>query len=275
MFTRPKLFIISVIFVTMFGCERNSMGNLNVDLSALKDTAAIKWNELGNKKIYFGHQSVGYNIINGLLDILKEIPDIKLNVRESREAQDFGSPIFAHSLVGRNEDPMFKIEDFKEIIEGGIGDRANIAFFKFCYVDITRETDLDLLFARYAQTMEYLNSKYPQVAFIHMTIPVRVKPSGIKNTLKNILGMKSPDLEDGLARNRFNIMMRDKFEKTGKLFDLAKHESFVTPSAIDQLKQKNTFLIPAYSDDGKHLNAYGRKIIARQLLLFLSSLSKE
>jgi len=275
MFTRPKLFIISVIFVTLFGCERNSMGNLNVDLSALKDITPIKWNELANKKIYFGHQSVGYNIINGLRDILKEIPDIKLNVRESRDAQDFDSPIFAHSLVGRNEDPLFKIEDFKEIIDSGIGDRANIAFFKFCYVDITRETDLDLLFARYAQTMEHLNSKYPQVAFIHITIPVRVKPAGIKNTLKNILGISGPDLEDGLARNKFNIMIRDKFEKTGKLFDLAKFESFATPHTIDMVKQKNMFLIPAYSDDGKHLNVYGRKIIARQLLLFLSFLSKE
>ena len=275
MFKRYKLFGLTAILIALFGCERGGMGNLNVDLSGLNSVQRIKWDELGGKIIYFGHQSVGYNIINGLQDILKETPDIKLNVRQSRGLEDFNGPVFAHSLVGRNEDHQFKISDFKEIIDSGIGDKADIAFFKFCYVDITRESDLNAIFNSYVQTMEYLESKYPKTTFVHITVPVRVRPAGIKNTIRSILGLSGPDLEDGLARNKFNAMLRDKFKETGRIFDLAKYESFDNPAAVDPVKQRNMFLLPAYSDDGKHLNAYGRKIIARQLLLFLSSLTQE
>lgn len=272
---RLKVFFIAVILAVLTGCERNNMKSLNVELSELKNIPRARWNELGSKRIYFGHQSVGYNIINGLKDIQKELPEITLNVREGRGAEDFEHPVFAHSLVGRNEDPLFKINDFKEIIDSGIGDKAAIAFFKFCYVDITRETDLDSIFRSYVATMEYLNSKYPSVTFVYFTVPVRVKPAGIKNTIKDMLGISNPDMEDGLARNKFNLMIREKFEKTGRLFDLAKYESFAIPPSPDSLKRKDMFLIPAYSDDGKHLNAYGRKIIAGRLLLFLSSLPKK
>ena len=35
---------------------------------------------LMDKKIYFGHQSVGFNILDGVSEILKNNPSIKLNI---------------------------------------------------------------------------------------------------------------------------------------------------------------------------------------------------
>ena len=268
--------VIAVIALAVF--LSIGIGGYMVKASEVRenqDTSSLGWEKLSTMKIYFGHQSVGYNIMAGVDDLARKNEMLAINIKETNDPADFNQPVFAHSLVGRNEDPLFKINNFKEIIDSGIGNKVNIAFFKFCYVDITRETDLNSLFDSYVQAMEYLVFAYPQVTFLYVTVPVRVKPAGIKNKIRNILNISGPDLEDGLARNRFNIMMRNKYGRTGKLFDLAKYESFYAHETIDQIKQKEMFLISAYSNDGKHLNAYGREVIAGQLLLFLSSLSSK
>ena len=45
-----------------------------VSLPSIKDVPAEKWQELSQKKIYFGHQSLGNNIITGIQDLMKEYP---------------------------------------------------------------------------------------------------------------------------------------------------------------------------------------------------------
>ncbi len=43
-------------------------------LPSIKGVPAETWQKLSQKKIYFGHQSVGNNIIDGIKDIMKENP---------------------------------------------------------------------------------------------------------------------------------------------------------------------------------------------------------
>ena len=38
----------------------------------INDVPAVKWEKLAQKKIYFGHQSVGFNIMEGIKDVMKE-----------------------------------------------------------------------------------------------------------------------------------------------------------------------------------------------------------
>lgn len=45
--------------------------------------------KFSQKKIYFAHQSVGYNIVDGIADIVTDYPEISLNVKESRDLADF------------------------------------------------------------------------------------------------------------------------------------------------------------------------------------------
>ena len=57
-----------------------------------------------SEKIYFGHQSVGFNIMAGVKDLMKGNPQIKLNIVETTNESDFKVGLFAHSRVGENED---------------------------------------------------------------------------------------------------------------------------------------------------------------------------
>jgi hypothetical protein len=54
--------IITSLFI--FSCSGGNMPKEKVSFPSIKDVPAEKWKELSQKKIYFGHQSVGFNIID-------------------------------------------------------------------------------------------------------------------------------------------------------------------------------------------------------------------
>ena len=135
--------------------------DLNMDLNkvrynSLNDVPNSAWEKLSQKKTYFGHQSVGFNIMDGVLDLMKEYPTIKLNIVETHDIDDFKSGILAHSRVGANQDPQSKIDEFSKFIEQGIGSKANAAALKFCYGDINGETDVTQVFNDYNNEVEKL-----------------------------------------------------------------------------------------------------------------------
>jgi len=127
-----------------------------VSLEALQGVPESTWTKLSQKKIFFGHQSVGYNIIDGVKDLMGEFPRIKLNIIKTSDPADFNKPLFAHTGVGKNTNPQSKIDAFAGIMQNGIGSKADIAFFKFCLVDITAETDAQKVFAEYKNAMSRL-----------------------------------------------------------------------------------------------------------------------
>ena len=55
-----------------------------VSFPSIKDVPAEKWKRLSQKKIYFGHQSVGNNIINGIEDLMREYPREVAQVASAR-----------------------------------------------------------------------------------------------------------------------------------------------------------------------------------------------
>jgi hypothetical protein len=251
--------IILLILLSILGCERSNM-KPNVKLNELNNIPQVNWDKLANKKIYFGHQSVGFNIIEGIFEIASEMPNIQLYIKETSDPTDFNEHIFAHSKVGKNLNPISKCDDFKKIIESGVGDRVDIVFFKFCYVDISSETDIRGLFKYYTDTISMLKARYPRVKFIHFTVPLKANPTGIKAEIKKLLGRSDDD--GNTKRNEFNQLLREKYAKENTLFDLAYYESGTKFSGS---------LLPEYTDDGGHLNDVGKKVIAKQLLLFLQS----
>ena len=106
------------------------------------------------KRIFFGHQSVGSNILDGIGDILTDNEDLKLI--ESRNPEDCTGSCFFHCRVGTNQDPLSKINDFVSLMETGFGDNVDIACFKFCYIDIQESTNVEQLFKSYRSQMESL-----------------------------------------------------------------------------------------------------------------------
>ena len=87
---RKTMQIIGMVvgFTVLFLMGNNIMSQEVVMFKNIKDVPAEKWKKLAKKKIYFGHQSVGFNIMDGVQDVLKENPQIELKIVETRKAVD-------------------------------------------------------------------------------------------------------------------------------------------------------------------------------------------
>jgi hypothetical protein len=232
--------------------------------------------KLAEKKIFFGHQSVGYNIVDGITDILKERGYIKLDIAETRGPAGFDKPVLAHAQVGRNTDPVSKIESFREVMDAGVGGKVDIAFFKFCYVDIMRDSDPGKIFDSYSAAIEELKIRYPRTKFLHVTVPIRSVPKGARKNLKQSVKLligKPGVLDDNMMRECYNKLLNDAYCSTEPFFDLALAES-VNPDGFRCYAVKGAekvhVMAPEYTDSGGHLNSRGRKKVAEQLLITLA-----
>jgi hypothetical protein len=256
-------------------CRGGAVKQEPVELASLGEVSDTTWRSLGTKRIFFGHQSVGANIMEGVADVLRDEPRIGLRVVGDEDSLAGGGGVFAHGRVGRNGDPALKTDDFARLVEGPLRGGVDVAFHKYCYADITEATDVAAVFGYYQTTMARLRAEFPGVVFVHVTTPLVRVQSGPRATLKLLLG-KSPGRYDGnFARERFNDLMRDAYRGKEPLFDLAAVESTRpdgSREAIRSGKQSGYALVPAYTMDNSHLNEVGRRRVAEELLVFLARL---
>jgi hypothetical protein len=209
---------------------------------------------LAAKAIYFGHQSVGSNIMSGVQGQIAANPGTTLRVVGSSAASALAAGVFAHSSNGSNGDPGGKNDAFEATIRAGVGTAADIAFFKYCYVDVNKSSNASALFDDYRSHMAALKAAYPRVRFVHVTMP-----------------LTTTDSSDNEVRERFNSLMRQAYGGSEPLFDLAVVES-TAPDGSTVMVGGVRAMAPAYSSDGGHLNATGQDVVAKALLLYLASL---
>lgn len=234
------------------------------------------WECLAAKRIFFGHQSVGYNIVDGLRDVMEDCDYIRLDVVETSEIGEVEGPSFVHSKVGKNRDPLSKIEAFVDALDRSNEAQIDIAFMKFCYVDIVHDTDVNSLFEAYSRAMEQIRRKRPNLQLLHVTVPLRSVYLGpkwrAKQCVKRLIGSPTV-LEDNLARDRFNQLLREAYPEDGAVFDLALAESTTEQGHscyAMKSKARVPFLWTGYSADGGHLNTLGKRKAAEQLLIALA-----
>jgi hypothetical protein len=242
---------------------------------ALHDTPISAWKRLSKKKIYFGHQSVGNNILDGVRDVMQDNPQIALHITESATMAELKNPVFAHSMVGKNFDPKSKIDAFSSNLRAGVGDEVDIAFLKLCFVDILPQTDIAKVFEYYKHTMAEMKNKFPKTTFIHFTVPLTSQQIWLKEFVKGLIG--KVNLYDNVKRNEYNAMLRREYAGREPFFDLAKLEStFPDGRQSTFTKDSNIYssLAPDYTNDGGHLNAKGRRTVAEHLLVYLAQLSQ-
>ena len=267
--------IIIIVYLIFFAtnCDRN---NDNYEQSQtymknLSDVPKEKWKNLETKFIYFGHQSVGYNIVDGIKLHLNDT--IRLKIKNSKLSKSDQNPVFAHAQNGKNGDPKSKINDFVNNIRNGIGSKANVAGFKFCYVDIDADTNVEEVFQYYTEKIDGLSSEFPELTIMHFSAPLRPIQKGIKAKIKTILG-KSIGIEDNFQRKKFNTMMADYYG--GKsFFDLAKIESTYENGDREfslYNNEKVYSMIRSYTYDWGHLSEKGKDIVGKQFLIFLAEI---
>ena len=275
-----KLFRILLnisILTLMSGCQDKEMPNTTENVSFLKSAQDVEWQKLSEIVIFFGHQSVGNNILDGIRDIARENPKVNLLITDHDEGNKNSGPLFIHSRVGKNGEPITKVDDFKEIMNRGMGTRAHIAFMKFCYVDLNKATDVEKVFDYYKNTVNYLREKYPKTTFVHVTVPVEANKSTWKTWIKKIIGEEGIwEYENDISRWRYNTLLRKEYEGKEPIFDLAMIESTYTDGKQEFFEYQGIrypAMVPEYTTDGGHLNEKGRKIVAEKLLIFLSNTS--
>lgn len=216
-----------------------------VDLGSPLTAADLRL--VASKRVYFGHQSVGGNIMGAVPDVFTAFSVTAPPLTGSDTGRS--GPFFADGPVGANGDPHSKVTDFAADVRGGIGNRVDMALMKFCYVDIGAASNVDEVFRDYRDSLTQLQKEYPGVAFIAVTAPLTVGAPA-----------------DNARREQYNALVRAQYP--GRLFDLAAVES-TAPDGT-----RGTSLYAGYAADSEgHLNEQGSRLAARELLKVVARVS--
>lgn len=226
---------------------------------------------LSPRRVFFGHQSVGGNILDGVREWLGETGISWPVVEPATAPPDTGALI--HATVGVNAQPRTKCDDFRRLIDGGTLGRVDVAVLKFCYVDVQEEGDAVSLADDYRDVLEDLARRHPATVFVPVTVPLTHAESGLGVVARELLGRPNGAKLRNLARQAFNDRLRKEWSAT-PIFDLAAIES------TDRSGGTNTFvyqgrraqnLVAGYTDDGGHLNATGRRVAATAFVQTLAA----
>lgn len=216
---------------------------------------------LGSTRIFFGHQSVGRNVLSGIAEVA---PSLRVIRADDPAALEEGGLVEAS--IGRNGDPASKDRAFLEATARlGPGD---VALYKYCYVDMSPDSDPDSLAARYERTLAEVATR--GVRTVAVTMPLTTVAPAWKRWLKQALG-RPTDRELNALRQRFNDHLRRGGDRP--LVDLARLEATGPDGKVRSVTvegQTVEVLVEAYTDDGSHLNARGRRHVASHFLRALA-----
>jgi hypothetical protein len=261
-----KGFLMLIVPLTTLACQPSANANHS---SAESGITMQTMDRLDSARIIFVHQSVGENIVEGL-EGLKE--SSRLNIVDVATAKTTPGGFFAHAKLGKNGDPKGKTDAFVAALEGGLGQEVDIAFQKYCFVDIDAQTDVAQLFDYYRKGMDRLHQDFPQLRIVHVTAPLVHVQSGPRAVIKRWIGRTPDHYDDNAARQRFNALMRREYEGREPVFDLAALEASRPGQAPEpfQFRGQDIYeLRPEYTTDGAHLNTVAGQRVAAELLAFL------
>lgn len=219
------------------------------------------------KRVFFAHQSVGQNVLDGLAALAKE-GHVAWRIEENGALT---APGLGHARVGENGKPAGKLEAFPALLATGPGKGAELALVKLCYVDFSADTDAAALFARYQAMVKQVEASAPGVRLVHVTAPLTTVQTGLKGWLKNTVGSGAYGERENVKRHEYNQALRAAYG-AGLLFDLAQVEAGEGGGACRFTREGRSYpcLRPELTDDGGHLNAKGQQEAARALLEVLA-----
>jgi len=221
------------------------------------------------RRILFAHQSVGGNVLDGVKQLSSDTGAV-VQVVEGRGVVGAG-PGIVHFKVGRNEDPLGKIVEFKQVVQEGGAEGFDTAMLKLCYLDFSSQVDAEVVADEYVRTLKSLQEAYPATRFVAVTAPLTTIQTGPKAWIKKILGRQPAGYEGNVRRAQFNSKVRASFGK-GALFDIARLESSGAGRSVGfSLEGRHVEAMdPSLTSDGGHLNDFGSRLIASEMLRFVA-----
>jgi len=127
--------------------------------------------QVAGERVFFGHQSVGGNILGGLESLLAA-SGTNWAVVDITAGQAPGGPALLHARIGENGTPTGKIDDFGRAIAKMTPAKPKFAFMKLCYVDVRSDADVAKLLDYYTKALTKLKSEHPDTTFGHVTVPL-------------------------------------------------------------------------------------------------------
>lgn len=267
--------VVLVLLAASYSRTRSDerMQPMNSSQASLSSVLPAEWDTLASRRIFFGHQSVGRDIVDGMRRVLQDNRHIAVRVVAADDPGQIEGPAFIEARIGRNRLPETKSEAFGEVLARGFGEEPDaVAMYKYCYVDVLPETDPDELFADYVARTEALHAQYPDLTIVHMTMPLHTAPTGFTEQLKTMLGMSTQTYLN-IKRNRYNDLLRERYAQTEPLFDLALIESTKADGsrAYTRHAGRNVYMLaPEWTHDGGHLTDEAQYRVAERLLVFLA-----
>jgi len=234
------------------------------------------WQKLAEKRVFFGHQSVGENIIDGVVEIVGEHPEIDLNIVESSDFDSINDGAILHDKIGRNTRFKSKLLAFKRVLDSSKSQKIDIAILKFCYIDVRRDSNPEELFDQYVSTLSSLEERHPDTTFVHSTVPIEARNApvtrALKEAIKTLIGRPGV-VDDNRVRQRYNELLRSTFGGRELVFDIARYEAVGPEGSLSYRvfdSERVVLMDGRYSDDGGHLNKVGRRKVAEQLMVTLA-----
>lgn len=251
---------------------------VNIPTASVSDVTPAEWQALGSKRIFFGHQSVGRDLMLGIQRVLEANPEIPLRIVQSDDPNQVYGPALIDVRVGKNREPETKTSAFLAALDNGFGSEAGaVAMYKFCYVDVDHATDPVQLFRDYEAAMEQARRQYPGLTIVHFTMPLHAAGTGIVDIMKSRLG-QSTQMRLNVLRSRYNALLRERYADTDPVFDLATLESTRADGsrAFSRFRGETAYMLaPEWTYDGGHLTDEAQDRFAEQLLVFLARLKTE
>lgn len=224
-----------------------------IDSAFVSDLEAV-----AKAKIWFGHQSVGSNILDGLAALAKEA-GVTVHLEEA--------------AIGENMQPLAKFEAFAKRAETTPDDGLQLMTMKLCYIDIAPEADVRALVDAYVRAVTRVQKARPGIKILHVTPPLTTRPTGLKNALKRLLGVSVWGDASNEKRTEFAAAMKQAFPGA-PFFDLAEAEAAIPTGGREQHAVNGKTvpaLWPGYTDDDGHLNPVGQRLVA---MAFVRALAK-
>ncbi|MCK6547004.1 hypothetical protein L6R52_14235 [Myxococcota bacterium] len=261
--TSSRLALAALGFGALTASSSDAEANKPADPAALID-AQLKEDltTLGSAKIFFGHHSVGDDLLAGI-KALSSAANIPVTIQEVRP--------------GKNGDPKAKVEDWLKQAQA-LPEGSEVAMMKFCYADFMPNTDVDAVFKAYTEAVDTLKKARPDLSLLHITTPLTVNHVDFMTKVKRMLGREIWEDAAGLKRQQYNDLLRDRFAGKEPFFDLAAWESKGSgaPSTIEIGGKKVEILPALYArDKGGHLNEHGQQAGGKELARALATLVKD
>ena len=271
----------TILYITLVlalaGCSQNNrpaMDNFYKVYGSELEDMATALERVAALKIYFGHQSVGYDLLSGMKQ-WEEEAGVQISKSETRDLANTAGSSLVHFRVGENRDPYSKIEDFAALVRQIPKDEPSLAFFKFCYIDFSPTADVEAIFAAYKEKMLALRDSSGNCRIVLCTVPVTTVQKGPKALAKRILGKPLIHARENVIREAFSDRIRTELGGEFPVFDLARVEYTLPDGTTQSYKhQGKTYprLPESYTRDRGHLNPYGARIVAYNFIAFLSEL---